>query len=79
MKKSRVESGHAMACSLLSSSSMTVIRIVKLVDGEELISFENETVPPSAMDDPRMGALERRSSAEASARRQQPAPRERVH
>ncbi len=68
-----------MACSLLSSSSMTVTRIVKLVDGEELISFENETVPPSVMDDPRMGALERRSAAEASARRQQPAPRERVH
>ena len=68
-----------MACSLLYSSSMTEARIVKLVDGEELISFESETVPPSVMDDPRMGALERRSAAEAFARKQRPAPRERVH
>lgn len=58
---------------------MTVTRIVKLVDGEELISYESEVVRPSVMNDPRMGALERRSAAEASARKPQPALRDRLH
>lgn len=54
-----------MACSLLSSVSMTVTRIVKLVDGEELISYESVERPRTSLslDDPRRGALERRASA----------------
>ncbi len=54
-----------MACSLLISLPMTVIRIVQLVDGEELISYESGERPRTALalDDPRRGALERRASA----------------
>ena len=50
-----------MACSLLSSLSMTVTRIVQLADGEELISYESgERQRTSWLDDPRRGAIERR-------------------
>ncbi len=58
-----------MAWSLLSPHVMTVIRIVKLVDGEELVSVDDTERPrPSVMDDPRRAALERRRSAKRSAR-----------
>lgn len=57
-----------MACSLLSSVRMTVTRIVKLADGEEMISFESSerSRASSVVDDPRRGALERRGAAEAA-------------
>lgn len=48
---------------------MTVTRIVKLVDGEELISYESGERSRTSLwlDDPRRGALERRASAGARA------------
>lgn len=60
-----------MACSLLTSVRMIVTRIVQLVDGEELISYESGERPKTslALDDPRHGALERRGLANATARR----------
>ena len=59
-----------MACSLLTSLGMNVTRIVQLVDGEELISYESAERPRTwlSLDDPRRGALERRGLANASAR-----------
>ena len=57
---------------------MTVTRIMKLSDGEELICFEAERRRPVVLDDdPRNAALERRAAAEASARTVRPAPRQR--
>ena len=60
-----------MACSLLTSLRMTVTRIVQLVDGEELISYESGERQRTSfsLDDPRGGALERRGLANANARR----------
>jgi hypothetical protein len=55
-----------MACSLLFTSDMSVVRIVKVADGEELLSFETERVRPAVADDPRKALLEGR--VEASAR-----------
>lgn len=65
-KKIDVSRLNAMACSLHSTLAMTVSRIVKLVDGEELISFESERVRPSIIDDPHRGAIERRGAANAA-------------
>jgi hypothetical protein len=60
---------HYMAWALLSTLVMTVTNIVKLADGEEMISYESsERVRPS-LDDPRRGALERRGAAEAARQR----------
>lgn len=45
-------------------------RIVQLADGEELVSYESvEHTRSVLMDDPRVGAMERRGLAEAAARR----------
>ena len=54
----------AMACSLLSSFTMTVISIVKLADGEEMISVvpKERSGASSVMEDPRRGSLERRGT-----------------
>jgi hypothetical protein len=54
----------AMACSLLSSFTMTVISIVKLADGEEMISVvpRERSGASSVMEDPRRGSLERRGA-----------------
>ena len=62
---SDVSAIHDMACSLLTSLRMTVTRIVQLVDGEELISYESGERQRTSfpLDDPRRGALERRASA----------------
>lgn len=59
-----------MACSLLEYVRMTVTRIVQLVDGEEMISYEGgEPLRTSlSLDDPRHGALERRGLANATQR-----------
>lgn len=46
---------------------MTVIRIVQLADGEELVSSE-DVEPSSPLDDPRRDALERRSAATRNTR-----------
>jgi hypothetical protein len=44
---------------------MTVVRIVQLVDGEEIISFESvERSSEACADDPRRGALERREASD---------------
>ena len=48
---------------------MTVKNIVKLADGEELISYESGEPTGALMDDPRQGALERRGAAETASRR----------
>lgn len=48
---------------------MTVTTIVKLADGEELISYESSEPLRRVMDDPRRGALERRGAAEAASQR----------
>jgi hypothetical protein len=48
---------------------MTITTIVKLADGEELISYESGEPVRPLIDDPRSGALERRGAAEASVRR----------
>lgn len=56
---------HGMACSLLFVPGMSAMRIVKVADGEELISFENERVRPAVTDDPREGMLERRLEVSA--------------
>jgi hypothetical protein len=47
---------------------MTVTHIMKLADGEELISYESVEPRRSLLDDPRRGALERRGAAEAAGR-----------
>jgi hypothetical protein len=54
---------------------MTVTRIVQLVDGEELISYESAERPRTSVsvDDPRLGALERRASAGSRMIEQAPA------
>lgn len=48
---------------------MVVTRIVKLADGEELISFENVEHTRTVDDDPRQELLEHRRAATASDRR----------
>ncbi len=50
---------------------MTVIRIVKLVDGEEMISVvpRERSGASSVMEDPRRGALERRGSVKVESPR----------
>jgi len=58
-----------MAWALLSTIRMTVTNIVKLADGEELISYESSERLRPLVDDPRRGALERRGAAEAARRR----------
>jgi len=64
-----------MACSLLFLLGMTIVRIVKVADGEELISFENERGRSAVSDDPRRAMLERRSEASTrSVRRTTPDP-----
>ena len=54
-----------MACSLLLLPCMAVLRIVKVADGEELVSFESEHVRRAVTDDPRSATLERRTEASA--------------
>jgi hypothetical protein len=54
---------------LLNTILMTVKNIVKLADGEELISYESSEPMRPLIDDPRRGALERRGAAEAAASR----------
>jgi hypothetical protein len=54
---------------LLQRIPMTVTTIVKLADGEELISYESSEPLRRVMDDPRRGALERRGAAEAASQR----------
>ena len=47
---------------------MTTTRILQLVDGEELISYDtSEKVRRIVVDDPRRGTLERRASADTAA------------
>ena len=58
-----------MAWALLSTLVMTVTTIVKLADGEEMISYESSERVRPLMDDPRRGALERRGAAEAARQR----------
>ena len=58
-----------MAWALLLTTVMTVKNIVKLADGEELISYESSEPRGPLLDDPRLGALERRDAAEAASRR----------
>ena len=58
-----------MAWALLLTTVMTVKSIVKLADGEELISYESGEAAGPLLDDPRRGALERRGAAEAARRR----------
>ncbi len=50
-------------------SGMSVMRIVKVADGEELISFENERVRAAVTDDPREAMLERRLEVSARSAR----------
>ncbi len=45
------------------------MRIVKVADGEELISFENERVRAAVTDDPREAMLERRLEVSARSAR----------
>jgi hypothetical protein len=58
-----------MAWALLISIPMTVTNIVKLADGEEMVSYESSERVRPLVDDPRRGALERRGAAEAARQR----------